>query len=315
MAQYNLIFQGEIVDGASLEEVKIKVAQLFNANAEKTNILFSGKAIVIKKNLDSEASKKYIAVLKKAGAVIHARKQVNPLQDQDTPTETPPLEKKQVQAETPYPPTASEELSSNSGLSSGLSALVNYNNFAQTPSASTSVSEEPHSNSVESNITAGDIVQNSTPDSNISDQGMQLAPIDSGALPTEEPVAAAEIKDISHLSMAEAQSGSLAEFTQETAPVELPDISALSMSQAETGSLAGFTPETIAVELPDISELSMSDAETVNLAEFTAAVIAAELPDISELSMSEAQQGSLEGIEKKPQAVKVPDTSHLELSG
>ena len=74
MAHYNLIFQGKIIDGASLAEVKKNVAQLFKADAAKTAALFSGKPIVIKKNLDTESAKKYIAVLKKAGAVVKAVK-------------------------------------------------------------------------------------------------------------------------------------------------------------------------------------------------------------------------------------------------
>jgi len=287
MAQYNLIFQGEIVDGASLEEVKIKVARLFNANEEKTNRLFSGKPIIIKKNLDNESTQKYISVLKKAGAVIHAREQIDAqkiqavqtehvtsqnIPSEDIQTENHQSEPTTIQAETPV---------SSAGLSAGLSALVNYNNFSQ------------------ASETSAESQTNSTENSAINNNN------------TQQP---SDTKEGNHLSLAEAQSGSLAEFSSKVSPVELPDISALSMSEAETGSLAEFAPEMTAVELPDISELSMSDAESGSLSEFAPELIQAKIPDISSLSMSEARQGTLEGIEKIPDPVKIPDISHLDIS-
>lgn len=120
MALYNLIFQGEIVADISLEEVKKNIAKLFNADAEKTAQLFSGKPIVIKKNLDEETIQKYLAVLNKAGAII----QQIPVHDQTAAIETPPDDNPSVsQAEVPTPVPQM----SSGGLSSSLSALVNYN--------------------------------------------------------------------------------------------------------------------------------------------------------------------------------------------
>ncbi len=40
MANYNLVFQGEIIAGTSLAEVKANVARLFIADAAKTAALF-----------------------------------------------------------------------------------------------------------------------------------------------------------------------------------------------------------------------------------------------------------------------------------
>jgi hypothetical protein len=74
MTHYNLIFQGKIIEGALLDEVKQNVAHLFKADTAKIAVLFSGKAIVIKKNLETSAAKKYLTIMKKAGAIVRVVK-------------------------------------------------------------------------------------------------------------------------------------------------------------------------------------------------------------------------------------------------
>ena len=66
---YEVAFSGEIADGADPEGVKANVAQIFKADEAKLAHLFSGKRVVIKKDIDQKTALKYQAALTKAGAV------------------------------------------------------------------------------------------------------------------------------------------------------------------------------------------------------------------------------------------------------
>ena len=295
MAQYNLVFQGEIVADAALEDVKNNIAKLFKADAEKTAQLFSGKPIVIKKNLDEQTSNKYLDILNKAGAIA---KKI-PIPDSTSNSEISskkvttekPTENISINPQTP-PHTSPPSQTSSGGLSAGLSSLVNYNQALQTSVNDTTASEtsaqQVFRDSIEEAVPdAGDILPHPVKEQlSEIDQGLQLAPENSANLIPEREIEAVAIGDISHFSMSDAETGSLEEFTRTQVPIKLPDISLLSMSAAQTGSLEEFTQEATTIDLPDISSLSMS----------------------------EAQQGSLEGIEKKPEAAAIPDISHLKFS-
>ena len=113
MALYNLIFQGKIIDGAPLDKVKRNIAQLFKIDTAKTESLFSGKPVIIKKNLPAESAKKYLSILKKAGAIVKAVK---------IQTAVSLAQKKSPQKNSPQTSKSAAPL-----LSSGLSSLVNYN--------------------------------------------------------------------------------------------------------------------------------------------------------------------------------------------
>lgn len=68
--QFNVVFKGELVKGASAEQVKNNLAKLFKAEPSKLDNLFTGKAVIIKKGLDLAGADKYQAVLRRAGAVV-----------------------------------------------------------------------------------------------------------------------------------------------------------------------------------------------------------------------------------------------------
>jgi hypothetical protein len=65
---YEVAFSGQISEGADLDDVKAKVAKMFNADDTKLALLFSGKRIVIKKNIDQATAAKYQSALGRAGA-------------------------------------------------------------------------------------------------------------------------------------------------------------------------------------------------------------------------------------------------------
>ena len=65
---YEVAFSGQISAGADLDEVKAKVAKMFNADDAKLAQLFSGRRVVIKKNIDQATAAKYQSALNRAGA-------------------------------------------------------------------------------------------------------------------------------------------------------------------------------------------------------------------------------------------------------
>ena len=69
---YQIVVTGELVDGAYLPEVKVKLAALFKMPAEKLDPLFSGKRVVIKKGLGAAVAEKYVAAVRAAGLICGA---------------------------------------------------------------------------------------------------------------------------------------------------------------------------------------------------------------------------------------------------
>ena len=70
MSRYEIAFSGQIQPGADLEQVKANLARLFQADAQRIALLFSGRRMVIKNNLDPAAAEKYRITLERAGAVV-----------------------------------------------------------------------------------------------------------------------------------------------------------------------------------------------------------------------------------------------------
>ena len=69
MSLYEIAFAGQVVPGAALEQVKENLARLFQADAQRIALLFSGRRIVIKSNLDAAGAEKYRATMERAGAL------------------------------------------------------------------------------------------------------------------------------------------------------------------------------------------------------------------------------------------------------
>ncbi len=65
---FEVAFSGQVSDGANPDEVKARVGKMFNADEAKLAQLFSGKRIVIKKNVDQATANKYLTALNRAGA-------------------------------------------------------------------------------------------------------------------------------------------------------------------------------------------------------------------------------------------------------
>lgn len=70
MARYEIAFSAQLVPGARLELVKNNLSKLFQADEKRLTLLFSGRRIVIKSNLDAAGAEKYRSTLERAGAVV-----------------------------------------------------------------------------------------------------------------------------------------------------------------------------------------------------------------------------------------------------
>src|SRR3546814_16660809 len=59
MSLYEIAFSGQLLPGAKLEQVEANLTKLFQADAQRIALLFSGRHIVIKPTLDFAADEKY----------------------------------------------------------------------------------------------------------------------------------------------------------------------------------------------------------------------------------------------------------------
>ena len=70
---FEIAFSGKLMEGVNPDEVRAKVGKMFNADEAKIAQLFSGKRIVIKKNIDRATAAKYKTALNRAGAECEVR--------------------------------------------------------------------------------------------------------------------------------------------------------------------------------------------------------------------------------------------------
>ena len=70
MKLYEIVFSGQLVPGAQLDRVQANLAKLFQADAQRIALLFSGRRLVLKNNLDQAAAEKYRSTLERAGAQV-----------------------------------------------------------------------------------------------------------------------------------------------------------------------------------------------------------------------------------------------------
>lgn len=91
MSVYEIVFSGQVLPGARLEAVKANLARLFQADEQRIELLFSGRRLVLKSNLDAAGAEKYRSTLERAGAhveVIDTREQVEEIEMAPAPEAT-----------------------------------------------------------------------------------------------------------------------------------------------------------------------------------------------------------------------------------
>jgi len=65
---YNIVFNGSIREGFTIDRVQNNLAKIFRTDRNKIEKLFRGRKIIIKKNINQELAKKYNIAFHKAGA-------------------------------------------------------------------------------------------------------------------------------------------------------------------------------------------------------------------------------------------------------
>ncbi|MGD8314249.1 MAG: DUF2939 domain-containing protein [Syntrophobacterales bacterium] len=66
---YKVIFEGEILQGCQVQEVKRALAKLYNKSEDQVERFFSGKRLTVKKDVDYQTAMKYVKAYERAGAV------------------------------------------------------------------------------------------------------------------------------------------------------------------------------------------------------------------------------------------------------
>jgi len=66
---YRVVFEGEILEGSQVQEVKRALAKLYNRSEDQIERFFSGKRLAVKKDVDYETAMKCVKAFERAGAV------------------------------------------------------------------------------------------------------------------------------------------------------------------------------------------------------------------------------------------------------
>jgi len=104
MKLYEIVFSGQLVPGAQLDRVQANLAKLFQADAQRIALLFSGRRLVLKNNLDQAGAEKYRSTLERAGAqveVIEMAGQVQAAPEPQPKAAPEPMEVEEVELAPP----------------------------------------------------------------------------------------------------------------------------------------------------------------------------------------------------------------------
>ncbi len=66
---YRVIFEGEILEGSQVQEVKRALAKMYKKREDQVERYFSGKRLTVKKDVDYETAMKFVKAYERAGAV------------------------------------------------------------------------------------------------------------------------------------------------------------------------------------------------------------------------------------------------------
>jgi hypothetical protein len=105
MSLYEIAFSGELAPGATLEQVEANLARLFQADAQRIAMLFSGRRIVIKQDLDHASVEKYRQAMARAGAVAEVRPM--PVEVEEIELAPPPADEAPAAAQPAVAPQSS----------------------------------------------------------------------------------------------------------------------------------------------------------------------------------------------------------------
>ncbi len=276
---FNIVFKGELVRSFEIDTVKKNLGQLFKIDGAKVDALFSGRAVVLKRNLNFENANKYRVAIKKAGA----RVDVEPVSAEKT-----------AAAETPKPKT---QPSSGQGKAVFGERSPQSQESAQVASVQKEESSSQPKERSAAPAAAG--AASAQPAVATPNEGNPMA------------AASAHVEDNSGFSLADVGSDVLSASERKEEVVADVDVSSLSVKD-EGGDLLNEDEkreyETLII---DLSALDVSPQEGNLVSEDEIERPAPVKVDVSQLSMGEPG----ENLEPpKPPAPPPPDTSNIKLS-
>ena len=102
--RYDVIFRGEIAAGHTVEDVKEKLAALYKGDHAKSETMFGGKTVVIKRNLDHQKALEMQAMLKARSGAICELRPITPAAPDPAETAPQTPEKPIMHSPKPTPP-------------------------------------------------------------------------------------------------------------------------------------------------------------------------------------------------------------------
>ena len=74
-AQFQVVFKGQVAKGESSETVKSRLKKTLKLEQQQVDVLFSGKRIIIRRNLSKKDAERFVKVFKASGAEAHLQAQ------------------------------------------------------------------------------------------------------------------------------------------------------------------------------------------------------------------------------------------------
>lgn len=281
---YNLVFRGEVLEGQDRSAVARRLMALLKIDAAKVKALFSGQPVVLKRKVPRAVAAKFQAAFRDAGARLRVAPVEAEAEAQTQPAASPIAAK----------PSLAERLAAEEAAESAASASSTESSQGATGSAAdpSAASGRPIQQAVAADLPGG--------------EGWTLAAEGNDWVSADElPRAQSVAVDVSHLSAAPANSGSLEDvLPPEPPPPPPPDTSELQLDAP--GADLAVQRDVPELEL-DLSALSLAEAGA-DLAEG----VEADLPlPIPEPDFDLAPAGAdLETLPRKAPPPP-PDTSHL----
>jgi hypothetical protein len=90
---YDIIFSGKLMEGSNLENARQQIGEIFKADDDLLNRLFSGNPVVVKSGVDDKTAAKYRVAFRNAGALIDIKPSTATSDNSNDiyPTKTPEL--------------------------------------------------------------------------------------------------------------------------------------------------------------------------------------------------------------------------------
>jgi len=284
-SRYNVYFEGQLLEGQDMANVRDKLARLFNADEQTLDKLFSGKAQLIKRECDQATALKFKQAIEQAGA-LPIIKEVGT---------SPP-----AQAAAPAAPAPAAAMTAAERIAALAQApdLGSYSSAADPADEAGPGEEEPAPVGSQDPAQTGDSAA----------AGIDLAPQGTAVLRPEERKQVLT-REVDTTGMALDQSGE--QLSEPSAPPPAaPDTSHLSMGAA--GEAIPTLPTDAVPVDPNTDALDLTPAGT----DFSdCAAPEAEMPalDLSGIELAPSGAEVLEQKYRQRQQQKAPATDHISL--